>query len=223
MKKYLTVIILIFSFICTLTAFCNDVGFRFTELEDIDRCFISLDIRERNHGTVIPLDNGEFISVSKNIYLPNKSKRMVTDIVLEYKDSTAVIPNVEGDILKFKRLRTNGGPDSFWYGSSYGLGNHKRTNGICIIGIHKGNIRVYMDDRNLYGLGYNAGEISSANDLFIATDGSLVLNPFESMDIMNEKQAKLIWNENGFDISIGNYRKDLVISKKLSSWPYYRQ
>ena len=65
-----------------MTAFCNDVGFRFTKLEDIDRCFVSLDIRENDHRTVIPLDNGEFIRVSKNIYLPNESKRMVTDIVL---------------------------------------------------------------------------------------------------------------------------------------------
>ena len=146
----------------------------------------------------------------------------LVDIVLEYKDSIAVIPNVKGDILKFKRLRTNGGPDSFWYVSSYGLGNHKRTNDICIIGIHKDNIKVFMDDRDLYGLGYNDGEISSANDLFIAKDGSLILNPFESINIMDEKQAKLIWNENGFNISIGNYRKDLVISKELASWPYYK-
>ena len=220
-SKVLSVLIL--SFIYTFTASCNDVGLRFTKIEDVDRCFVTLDIRDKNHKTIIPLDNKEFIKASKNIYLPEGFRRVITNIVLEYRDSVTVIPDVSGDIIKFKKLRTSGDDATlFWYGSAYGLGNHKRVDNIYIIGIHKDKVKLLMDNRNLYELGYNAGKISSANDLFIAKDGSLVLNPFKSTDVMSKKQAKLIWDEtNGFNVEIGDYKNILVVSKELASWPYY--
>lgn len=222
-KKILATITIL---LCCLFTYIQPSEAMFLEMSRVRNSFVVLDIREKVWTTTLTGNNGEKLVLSKevpkNVTLNSETREYNTKIILTYNGKTAVIPSVGGSILFSYQLKTDNKESSFWYLEGAETGNIGRYSRFYLIGIHKGEPRYYISDTQMSKNGYNNYSYSPANDVFISTDGSLIISSFKKRNVVADKQAKLIWNGNDFDMVIGDFSRELRFVGKYCSWPYYK-